>query len=202
MKLLEMAIRQNAKLIPPDTVKVSTFLNHQLDTALLMEIGKEFHRLFHDAQPTKILTIETSGIAYALMAALNLGAIPVVYALKHHPVGVNENCYLSTVFSMTHKTSYLIHVDKKLVSANDRLLIIDDFLANGQSAKGLLHIAKQSGATVVAYCSIIEKAFQKGRDNIKRDYPDVPIYSLANIEKITSQQIYFVGESNESNKRE
>lgn len=194
MKLLEETIRERAKIISPEMIKVSSFLSHMIDTKILEEIGNEIRRLFGDKNITKVLTIETSGIPFAVIAALKLGNIPMVYAQKHHPLKANDVSFNSTVYSHSRKTSYLIHIDKIYLNPADRILIIDDFLAHGQSAKGLLHLAKQAGATVVAYCAMIEKSFQEGRHSIMRDYPEIPIYSLANIEEVHFGEIKFVGE--------
>lgn len=144
-------------------LKVDSFLNHQIDVALFNEMGKEFKRRFADANITKILTVEASGIAVACIAAQYFGNVPVVFAKKQEASNLSADVYASNVFSFTKNRNYTVRVDKKYLSATDRVLIIDDFLANGNAALGLIDLVQQSGGTVAGIGIVIEKGFQTGR---------------------------------------
>ncbi len=144
-------------------LKVDSFLNHQIDVALFNEMGKEFKRRFADANITKILTVEASGIAVACIAAQYFGNVPVVFAKKQEASNLSADVYASNVFSFTKNRNYTVRVDKKYLSATDRVLIIDDFLANGNAALGLIDLVQQSGGTVTGIGIVIEKGFQTGR---------------------------------------
>ena len=144
MKLLEEKIVRDGTIRPGGIVKVDNFLNHQLDVELLDECGKEFARLFKDKRVTKILTIEASGIAIAICAARHMGNIPVVFAKKAQTKNVDDDVYQTPVMSFTHGREFMVRVAKKYISPDDKLLIIDDFLANGKAVLGLLDIAEQA----------------------------------------------------------
>ena len=144
-------------------LKVDSFLNHQIDVALFNEMGKEFKRRFADANITKILTVEASGIAVACIAAQYFGNVPVVFAKKQEASNLSADVYASNVFSFTKNRNYTVRVDKKYLSATDRVLIIDDFLANGNAALGLIDLVQQSGGTVAGIGIVIEKGFKTGR---------------------------------------
>ncbi|MDF2700256.1 MAG: xanthine phosphoribosyltransferase [Haloplasmataceae bacterium] len=191
MELLKRTIIEKGKIIGDDIVKVDAFINHQIDTFLLDQIGKEIKRLFNDKKITKILTIETSGIPFACLAAIHLNYIPVVFAKKQKSAILSDECHTANVFSFTKKQEYQISVDKNYLSTSDQILIIDDFLANGEAAKGLIKVANEAGAHIVGFCSIIEKSFQSGRQNIWSDYPNIEIKSLASIKAIDNNQILF-----------
>lgn len=181
MKLLEEKITQCAAVLPGGIVKVDMFLNHQLDTALLYEIGAEFRRLFPSDKITKILTAEASGIAIAAIAALHFH-VPVVFAKKDNPKNICNDAYTADVFSYTKGTSKQIRVSKEYLSASDHVLILDDFLANGQAIRGLLDIAEQSGASLEGVGIVIEKGFQEGGKLIRER--GIRLESLAIIEGI------------------
>lgn len=161
MKLLEQRILQEGQVRPGNVLKVDCFLNHQLDVELLDQIGAEFHRIFKEDGINKILTIEASGIAIACMTARHF-KVPVVFAKKAKSKNIDGDVYTSKVHSYTYGRDYDITLAKKFLSPNDRVLILDDFLANGKAMKGLLEICKQAGCVVAGIGICIEKGFQPG----------------------------------------
>lgn len=173
-------------------LKVDSFLNHQLDISLLEEIGKEFYTYFKEKKITKIITIETSGIAFAVFVATYFGHIPVVFARKQESKINNKDCYSSKVYSFTKDKEYEVRIDKRFINAEDHVLFIDDFLANGQAILGLLEIAKQANATVEGVGIVIEKSFQNGRKRIEEK--EVDLYSLARIKGFVNGKVVFVEE--------
>ncbi len=166
MKLLEERICKDGRILPGDVLKVDSFLNHQIDVALLSECGAEWHRLFKDEGITRILTIEASGIGIACIAAQHFG-VPVVFAKKTKSLNLSHNCYSTKVYSYTKGVTYDVMVSKKYIKEGDKVLIIDDFLANGSALRGLIDIAEQAGATVAGIGIAIEKAYQGGGDEIR-----------------------------------
>ena len=190
MKLLEEKIVRDGTIRPGGIVKVDNFLNHQLDVELLDECGKEFARLFKDKRVTKILTIEASGIAIAICAARHMGNIPVVFAKKAQTKNVDDDVYQTPVMSFTHGREFMVRVAKKYISPDDKLLIIDDFLANGKAVLGLLVIAEQAGAEVAGVGICVEKVFQDG-GAIVRDM-GVEVHSLAMIDIDENGEMKFV----------
>ncbi|MBR2342832.1 MAG: xanthine phosphoribosyltransferase [Clostridia bacterium] len=184
MKLLEERILKDGKILPGDVLKVDSFLNHQIDVSLINECGKEWYRLFENEGVTKILTIEASGIGIACITALNFG-VPVVYAKKSKSHNIAGDCYSSKVVSYTHGHTYDVLVYKKYIEKGDRVLIIDDFLANGSALKALIAITERAGATVVGAGIAVEKVFQEGGNDIRaRGYR---IESLAKISSISAE---------------
>lgn len=163
MELLKNRILQDGVALGNNVLKVDSFLNHQIDVALFNEMGKEFQQRFADQKITKILTVEASGIAVACIAAQYFGNVPVVFAKKQESSNLSSDVYTSNVFSFTKNKNYLVRVDKKYLSADDRVLIIDDFLANGNAALGLIDLVQQAGAAVAGVGIVIEKGFQNGR---------------------------------------
>ena len=161
MKLLCDKILSDGEIRPGGIVKVDNFLNHQIDVCLLNELGKEFHRMFANDGITKILTVEASGIAIAGLAALHFG-VPLVFAKKHQTSNIDSSTYSAEVESFTHHTVYQIRVAQKFISPDDRILIIDDFLANGNAVVGMINIVKSAGASVAGVGICIEKGFQPG----------------------------------------
>ena len=161
MNFLEERILKDGVVKEGNVLKVDSFLNHQMDVALLDEIGKEFHRRFADKQITKVLTIEASGIAIAYAVARCFG-VPMVFAKKSKSVNIDGEMYVAEVESFTHKNKNQVIVSKKFLNANDHILIIDDFLANGCALQGLIAIAESAGATVEGLGIAIEKGFQSG----------------------------------------
>lgn len=191
MQLLENYIREKGTVLEGNVLKVDSFLNHQIDPELMDKMGEAFAERFREAGITKIVTIESSGIAPAVFAGLKLG-VPVIFARKKKSVTLTDNIYTSTVYSYTKKESNEIAVSKAFLEADDRLLLIDDFLANGQAIIGLLEIAEMSGAEVVGIGIVIEKSFQQGRTLLEKT--GVPIYSLARIASLSDKGIEFVRE--------
>ena len=182
MLLLEERIRKDGKILEGNVLKVDSFLNHQMDVELFREMGKELARLYKDCGVNKILTIEASGIGIACVAALEFGC-PAVFAKKYKTSNIADEVYSATVFSYTHGREYQIVVNKNYINENDRILLIDDFLANGEALAGLITLVRQSGATVVGAGIAIEKAFQPGGDKIRS--MGVRVESLARIQSMS-----------------
>lgn len=188
MKELEEKIVKEGIVLPGDVLKVGSFLNQQVDTALLKEMAKETKRLFQDSPVTKVLTVEASGIAFATAVATELG-VPMVFAKKHPSANVSGEQYYAPVYSFTHKMTYTIAVSKSYLSSSDKVLITDDFLANGNALKGLIDITEQAGATVTGCCAEIEKGFQGGGDELRAK--GYRVESLAIVEKMENGKISF-----------
>ena len=191
MKLLEDRIRQDGVVLPGNVLKVNQFLNHQIDPQLMYEIGQEFARLFKERPVTKILTVEASGIAPAIMAGLVMN-VPVLFARKKKPSTLDDMTYTAEVYSYTKKVTNTISVDSKFLSENDHVLIIDDFLANGQAVKGMLEICRQADVKVEGVGIVVEKSFQEGADWIKGQ--GIRLDSLARISSFENDAVHFVGE--------
>lgn len=166
MNFLEDRILKDGIVKEGNVLKVDSFLNHQMDVELLDEIGKEFHRRFADLNVTKILTIEASGIAIACAAARYF-KVPVVFAKKAKSINIDGDMYTAEVESFTHKNKNQVIVSKRFLSGEDRILIIDDFLANGCALQGLISISEAAGATVEGIGIVIEKGFQYGGRSIR-----------------------------------
>lgn len=188
MKLLEDRIRKDGTVIGEDVLKVDNFLNHQVDPDLMFEMGKTFYEKFKNEKITKILTVESSGIAPAFATALQF-YVPLVFARKHKSLTLKDDLYTATVYSFTKQTSNTIAIARKFLSKDDRVLIIDDFLANGQAVKGLTEIIDQAGATTVGAGIVIEKTFQKGRKMF--DEQGVRVVSLARIAAFKNGEVVF-----------
>ena len=182
MKLLEERIRRDGKIKGGDVLKVDSFLNHQMDVALFQEIGKEFHRLFGGCGVTKILTIEASGIGIACVTAQFFGC-PVIFAKKNKTKNIAGDVYTSKVESFTHGKVYDIIVAKEFLLPTDRVLLIDDFLANGSALQGLIKLVWDAGATLVGAGICVEKAFQPGGDLIRN--MGVRLESLARVQSMS-----------------
>lgn len=166
MELLKQMIRDKGIVREGNILKVDSFLNHQMDIELFNEIGKEFKHRFENESVTKILTIESSGIGIACIAAQYFG-VPVVFAKKSRTKNIAGDVYKTKVQSFTHGRVYDVIVSKDFLNAEDRVLIIDDFLANGCALLGLLELVKCSGATVAGAGIVIEKGFQHGGQKIR-----------------------------------
>lgn len=188
MQLMEEKILSEGKVLPGGILKVGSFLNQQIDTAFLAEIGKEIARLFENDHVTKILTIESSGIAIAVAAGLNLG-VPVVFAKKHKSSNVDGSTYTSVVHSYTHNTDYTIVVSSSYLCAGDRILLVDDFLANGKALNGLTELIDAAGATLVGAAIAVEKGFQGGGDALRDQ--GIRVESLAIIDKMDENGVVF-----------
>lgn len=166
MKLLEDRILKDGAVLSGEVLKVDSFLNHQLDVALLEELSKEWYSLFKDCGITKILTIESSGIALATLTARCFG-VPVVFAKKSKSSNIGDDFYSSKVVSYTRGQAYEVIISKSYIKKGDKVLLIDDFLARGSALKVLINLAERGGATVVGAGIAIEKAYQNGGDDIR-----------------------------------
>jgi len=189
VELLEERIRRDGKIRGGGSVlKVDSFLNHQIDVELYNEMGKEFFRLFGDQGATKLLTIEASGIGIACIAGQYF-RVPVIFAKKSKTKNIDGEVLTATVESFTHGTVSTIMVEKAFIRPEDRVLLIDDFLANGAALEGLIGIVRQAGATVVGAGICIEKAFQPGGERIRA--MGVRVESLARIRRMSEDGIEF-----------
>lgn len=178
MELLKQMIKEHGELRPGGVVVVSGFLNHRMNTELIDRIGEEFYRIFADKKPTLILTVEASGIGIACLAARYFG-VDVLFAKKSQSRNLSGDTYSSLVRSFTRGTVFDVRVEKKYISADDRVLLIDDFLADGEALKGLIDITYQAGAEVVGAGICIEKAFQPGGERIRE--MNIDLHSLVRI---------------------
>lgn len=188
MKLLEDRIRQDGQVLGEEVLKVDSFLNHQIDPELMMALGEAFHEAFSDQPITKILTVESSGIAPAMATALQF-KVPVVFARKHKSLTLKDNLFTAEVYSFTKKTANQIAIAQKFLSADDNVLIIDDFLANGQAVEGLIDIINQADAKLSGVGIVIEKTFQKGRQLL--DERGIKVASLARIKAFENGAVVF-----------
>ena len=184
MKLLEDRIRKDGKIKGGEVLKVDSFLNHQMDVSLFAEIGKEFARLYKDCGVTKILTIEASGIGIACVTAQFFG-VPVIFAKKNKTKNIAGDVYTSKVESFTHGKVYDIIVAKEFLHPEDKVLLIDDFLANGSALMGLIKLVQDAGATLVGAGIVIEKAFQPGGALIRSQ--GIRVESLARIKSMSEE---------------
>ena len=192
MKLLEDRIRSDGEVLPGNVLKINSFLNHQVDPELMKKVGEEFSRLFKDNGVTKVLTCEASGIAPGVMAAYELH-VPMVFARKKKPATLNDAVYWADVYSYTKKVTNQICVEQKFLHQDDHLLIIDDFLANGEAVKGMINIANQAGAEVAGIGIVVAKTFQGGSDWLKEH--GYRLEALAEIDSLANNQVHFVGEN-------
>ena len=181
MQLLKDRIRKDGKIKSGDVLKVDSFLNHQMDIKLFEEIGKEFKRRFSDADINKILTIEASGIGIACIVAQYFD-VPVVFAKKSKTKNIAGDVYTTKVESFTHGKVYDIMVAKEFLGAGDKVLLIDDFLANGKALEGLVALVKDSGAKLVGAGIVVEKGFQVGGDLLRSE--GIRLESLAIVESM------------------
>lgn len=184
MELLKERIRKDGKIKSGNVLKVDSFLNHQMDIQLFGEIGKEFKRRYEDAEITKILTIEASGIGIACIAAQCFN-VPVVFAKKNQTKNIAGDVYTEKVESFTHGRVYDIIVSKEFLKPEDKVLIIDDFLANGSALLGLVNLVKDAKATVVGAGIVIEKGFQEGGELIRSQ--GIRVESLAIVETMSEE---------------
>lgn len=186
MQLLREKILQHGKHLGDGILKVDAFMNHQLDSLLMKAIGQEFATKFAALKPTRILTAETSGIAPALATGIELG-VPVVFARKHQPITMAPDPYREKSSSPTHKREVELIVSTEYMSADDRVLIIDDFLSSARTLLALEKLVSQSGAALIGIGCVIEKRSFGGREQLK--HITVPIESLAVIERFDGEQI-------------
>jgi len=191
VKLLEDRIRSDGEVLPGNVLKINSFLNHQVDPELMKKVGEEFSHLFKDSGITKVLTCEASGIAPGVMTAYELH-VPLVFARKKKPATLNDAVYWADVYSYTKKVTNQICVEQKFLDQDDCLLIIDDFLANGEAVKGMINIANQAGAQIAGVGIVVAKTFQGGSEWIK-DH-GYHLEALAEIDSLANNQVHFVGE--------
>lgn len=188
MKLLRDRITEDGEVLGENILKVDSFLNHQIEPGFIMELGNEFGRRFAGLGITKILTVEASGIAVAMAAGLSLG-VPVVFAKKKGAITQQGDVFSAPVFSYTRKESVEITVARRFLSADDTILIIDDFLAHGEALHGLIDLVRQAGGRLAGAGIVIEKKFQGGGDAIRAE--GVRVESLAKIQSMNDGQIVF-----------
>jgi xanthine phosphoribosyltransferase len=186
---LQQKILSEGIVLSEQVLKVDAFLNHQIDPELMRQIGVEFAERFKDAGITKIITIEASGIAPAVMTGLVLG-VPVIFARKYQSLTLKDDLYRSKVFSFTKQTESTIAISNKYLHSEDKVLIIDDFLANGHAALALVDLISQANATVCGIGIVIEKSFQTGRKLL--DEKGFKVESLARVKSLTDGQVSFV----------
>lgn len=184
MELLKRKIVEEGEVYEGNILKADCFLNHQIDIPFMKEIGKEFHRLYKDADVNKILTIEASGIAIGSMVAQEFGC-PLVFAKKNKTKNIAGDVYVTPVESFTHGTTYNVMVSKRFLGKGDKVLIVDDFLAVGNALRGLIQMVKESGAELVGCGTVIEKGYQHGGDEIRAQ--GVRVESLAIIESMDAK---------------
>ena len=184
MKILEDRIRKDGVVKPGNVLKVDSFLNHRMDVGLFREMGKEWKRLFADCPINKILTIEASGIGIACIVAEQFD-VPVVFAKKSQSINLDGEMYSTKIESFTHKKTYDVIVSKKFLSADDHVLVIDDFLANGCAINGLIELIDEAGATLEGVGIAIEKGFQQG-GKVIRD-KGIRLESLAIVESMNDE---------------
>ena len=184
MKLLEDRIRNDGIVKTGNVLKVDSFLNHQMDVELFNDMGKEWKRLFEGVEINKILTIEASGIGIACIAAQHFD-VPVVFAKKTQSINIDGDVYSTKIESFTHKRTYDVIVSKKYLHADDKILIIDDFLANGCAVNGLIHLIQDAGAKVQGVGIAVEKGFQDGGKLIREK--GIRVESLAIVESMNDQ---------------
>lgn len=184
MKLLEERIREDGVVKEGQVLKVDSFINHQMDIELFNEMGKEFKRLFADKEINKILTIEASGIGIACIVAQHFN-VPVVFAKKAKSINLDGEMYTTKIESFTHKKVYDVIVSKKFLNADDKVLIIDDFLANGCAVAGLVDLVRSAGATVEGVGIAVEKGFQQGGKILREK--GLQVESLAIVESMNHE---------------
>lgn len=188
MKLLEERILKDGNVLGENILKVDSFLTHQVDYKLMKEMGKVLADGYRDKGITKVVTIEASGIAPAAYVAESLD-VPMIFAKKHKNITMTEGILTAEVYSFTKQVTSTVSIASKFLNQDDRVLIVDDFLANGQAAKGLIEIIQQAGAKVEGVGIVIEKSFQDGRQLIQD--MGIPVSSLARIEKFENGQVVF-----------
>lgn len=188
MKLLEERILKDGNVLSDSVLKVDSFLTHQVDYELMQEIGQVLADTYQDAGITKVVTIEASGIAPALYTASALD-VPMIFAKKHKNITMTEGILTAEVYSFTKQVTSTISIASKFLSQVDKVLIVDDILANGQAAKGLIEIIQQAGAQVAGLGIVIEKSFQPGRQELEDQ--GIKVTSLARLASFVNGQIEF-----------
>lgn len=187
MEALKQMILKEGKGIGADIVKVDMFLNHRIDTKLLFAMGEAWAEEFRAEKPDLVLTVEASGIAMAVAAAHALGDLPVVFAKKSNTAVLGSETVQAGVYSFTHKTQNTIRIERRYLPEGSRVLIIDDFLADGQAVKGMMNLCEQQKATVIGVGIAVEKGFQLGGQQLRE--AGVRVKSLATVERIENGKI-------------
>jgi len=190
MQALKDKIREEGKYLGDGILKIDAILNHQIDPNFMQAMGEEIADRFRPLQPNRILTAEVSGIGPAVMAGLALN-VPVLYARKHRPITMTGHVYLETAPSATHGGEVTLMVAADYLPAGERVLIVDDFLASGDTLLALARIAQAAGLTIVGFCPIVEKQFQGGRAKIQQKFPGVPFSALVTITELNETTIEF-----------
>ncbi|PTI76639.1 xanthine phosphoribosyltransferase [Staphylococcus succinus] len=191
MDLLKQKVEADGVVIDEKILKVDGFLNHQIDAKLMHSVGQTFYEQFKDAGITKILTIEASGIAPAIMAAMHFD-VPCLFAKKAKPSTLTKDVYQADIHSFTKNTTSTVIVAKEFLGAHDRVLIIDDFLANGDASLGLNEIVQQAQATTVGVGIVVEKSFQPGRERL--EHAGLKVSSLCKVASLSGNKVTFLGE--------
>lgn len=192
MERLHQAIREQGKGIGSDIVQVAAFLNHRLDTGLIFEMGEAIARHFEEDRPNLVMTVEASGIALALAAAHALGDIPVLFSKKSPAKTQSEAMYETPVASYTRGTPYVMRCAKALLPGDARVLLVDDFLANGEAIRGMMDLVHQAGAALAGAAVAIEKGFQKGGRELREK--GVKLLSLSVVREIRDGNILLAGD--------
>lgn len=192
MKSLGRKVKEDGVVIDEKILKVDGFLNHQIDAKLMNDVGKTFYESFKDAGITKILTIEASGIAPAIMASFHFD-VPCLFAKKAKPSTLKDGFYSTDIHSFTKNKTSTVIVSEEFLGADDKVLIIDDFLANGDASLGLNDIVKQANATTVGVGIVVEKSFQNGRQRLE----DAGLYvsSLCKVASLKGNKVTLLGEA-------
>ncbi|MBF2753444.1 MULTISPECIES: xanthine phosphoribosyltransferase [Staphylococcus] len=191
MDLLKQKVEADGVVIDEKILKVDGFLNHQIDASLMHDVGQTFYEQFKDEGITKILTIEASGIAPAIMAAMHFD-VPCLFAKKAKPSTLKKGVYQAEIHSFTKNTTSTVVVSDEFLGENDRVLIIDDFLANGDASLGLNEIVKQAKATTVGIGIVVEKSFQPGRERLEE--AGLTVSSLCKVASLSGNKVTFVGD--------
>ena len=189
MQELVKRIQQDGNVLGDGVLKVDSIINHQVDPLLMKQMGELFAKVFAKRNITKVVTIESSGIAPAIFCALELG-VPMIFARKSKSLTMNEELLTSSVYSFTKQVTSTVSISRKFLTKSDNVLIIDDFLANGQAAKGLIELCQQAGASVEGIGIVIEKSFQDGRQLLED--MGIDVVSLARISSLENGEVTFI----------
>ena len=189
MQELVKRIQKDGNVLGDGVLKVDSIINHQVDPLLMKQMGELFAKVFAKRNITKVVTIESSGIAPAIFCALELG-VPMIFARKSKSLTMNEELLTSSVYSFTKQVTSTVSISRKFLTKSDNVLIIDDFLANGQAAKGLIELCQQAGASVEGIGILIEKSFQDGRQLLED--MGIDVVSLARISSLEHGEVTFI----------
>lgn len=195
MKLLEDKIKADGIAVNEHILKVDSFINHQVDPMLMQEMGREIAEHFKDKGITKIATIESSGIALALMTSIAMN-VPMIILKKQPSKILNQDLYQTVVTSFTKETNYELTLSKRYINENDHVLIVDDFLANGEAATAALRLLRMSHATIAGFAVLIEKSFQPGRQKLTSQ--GIEVFALAKIAKMSENYIEFLSSNSDN----